>query len=437
MKKRFRALAALLALTLFSLPAASAAAPSADQHMRGAWVATVYDIDYPARATTSADALKSQADAMLDQAKSMGLNAIFFQVRPTSDALYPSDIFPWSHWLTGTQGAAPDSGFDPLAYWVEGAHARGLELHAWINPYRVTRDKNWDALSPSNPAKQNPGWVIKYTDGNYYYNPALPEVRELVVKGAEEIVRKYDVDGIHLDDYFYPGEDFDDAAAYAAYGAGFSSLADWRRDNVNQLVALLDKRLHAIDPELSFGISPAGVWANKSTDPRGSDTRGGNESYARAYADSLAWIEAGTIDYIIPQIYWEIGHKLADFSTLTEWWRNAVEGSDVKLYIGLAAYRCDTSESGAWTVADPVAHIINQLDYVAERPDVAGEVYFSFSSLTDVAGFADRVTAWNNANVPQAVPDTAPENALPGKDLPRKVSDWAAVLSLFLSALVR
>lgn len=432
MRKTIRALAVLLTAALLSMTGAAAAAPTAQEQMRGVWVSTVYNLDYPAKATTDAETLKKEADKILDEAKEIGLNAIFLQVRPTADAFYPSTIFPWSHWLTGTQGTAPSGGFDPLAYWVEGAHARGLELHAWINPYRITRDKNWAGVLDSHPAKQHPDWVVAYSDGNYYFDPGIPEVRELVVKGAEEIVRNYDVDGIHLDDYFYPGSDFDDADTYAAYGKDFDNIADWRRDNVNQLVAMLDSRLHAIDPDLAFGISPAGVWANKSTDPRGSDTKGGNESYVKAYADSLAWIEAGTVDYIIPQIYWEIGHPLADFATLTEWWRNAVKGSDVLLYIGLPSYRCSDGSTGVWTTTDP---IFEQLDYLHARGDVSGAVHFRFGSLTAVQGFADELKNWYQTH--GAVQEEGPDIDVPEAQIAGATGGLLGVLTTLIAAFVR
>ena len=321
MKRISRLLALILvcALTL-TVPAFAAGTPAASDEMRGVWVSTVYNLDYPSQATTDPAALRAEADAILDNCVQWGLNAVFLQVRPSADSLYPSEVFPWSKYLTGTAGTAPADGFDPLAYWVEAAHARGLELHAWINPYRITRggDTEWDQLPSSHPAKMNPDWVVKYSDGNYYFNPGLQQVRDLVTRGAVEIAQNYDVDGLHMDDYFYPGSDFADSATYQQYGGSFSNIGDWRRDNVNQLVAQLDTALHNVRPDIQFGISPSGIWANKSTDSRGSDTNG-YEHYASSYADSLYWIDNGLVDYIIPQIYWEIGHKSADFATLADW----------------------------------------------------------------------------------------------------------------------
>lgn len=181
------------------------------------------------------------------------------------------------------------------------------------------------------------------------WTPGLPEVRELVVQGAEELARNYDVDGIHLDDYFYPGSDFDDAAAFDRYGGSFSNVGDWRRENVNQLVKALGERLHAIRPELAYGISPSGVWADSRSIPGGSRTTGGYESYYAAYADSRKWVKEGWIDYICPQIYWYIGHKTMDYAAIARWWADTVEGTGVSLYIGMADYQAGKSDP-----ADPV-----------------------------------------------------------------------------------
>lgn len=352
----------------------------AKEGMRAVWVSSVYNLDYPSRGTTDSAMLKGEADRILSNAAEMGMNAVILQVRPSSDAFYPSEIFPWSAWLTGVQGVAPRNDFDPLEYWVEQAHAMGLELHAWINPYRVTKkgEGEFHALAQSNPAMRNPSWVVEH-EQNYYYNPGIPEVRELVIQGAEEIVRNYDVDGIHLDDYFYPGKDFDDASTYARYGTGFSNLADWRRENVNILIRDLDARLHAIKPGLSFGVSPSGVWRDKSSDPMGSSTSGGYESYSATYADSRKWVQEGWIDYICPQVYWEIGHRAMDYRTVVEWWANTVEGTGVKLYVGMADYKSfDADPNSPWhgTKAMEAQLLLNKT-----IPQVAGEFHFRYKFL--------------------------------------------------------
>lgn len=435
MKRSFRLLALVLAcvLTLVT-PAFAAGTPSASEEMRGVWVSSVYNLDYPASPTTDPDKLKAEADEILDNCVKWGLNAVFLQVRPSGDALYKSDLFPWSKYLTGSVGTAPQDGFDPLEYWVEAAHKRGLELHAWINPYRITRSKDteWNSLPSTHPAKMNPDWVVKYSDGNYYFNPGIPEVRDLVTRGAVEIVQNYDVDGLHMDDYFYPGTDFNDAATYQKYGSSFSNIADFRRDSVNQLVAQLDTAVHNIDPDIQFGISPSGIWANKSTDPRGSNTNG-SEHYVSSYADSLYWIENGLVDYIIPQIYWEIGHKLADFATLADWWNDAVAGSDVHLYIGMGAYRCADNPTGVWTTTDP---LFDSLAYLENKDNVGGCVFFRYGSIPAVSGMADRLTSWystvHNEN-------TAPNPSNPGGSSSSSLhgGDFGSILSQFLLSMIQ
>lgn len=435
MKRSFRLLALVLAcvLTLVT-PAFAAGTPSASEEMRGVWVSSVYNLDYPSSPTTDPDKLKAEADEILDNCVKWGLNAVFLQVRPSGDALYKSDLFPWSKYLTGSVGTAPQDGFDPLEYWVEAAHKRGLELHAWINPYRITRSKDteWNSLPSTHPAKMNPDWVVKYSDGNYYFNPGIPEVRDLVTRGAVEIVQNYDVDGLHMDDYFYPGTDFNDAATYQKYGSSFSNIADFRRDSVNQLVAQLDTAVHNIDPDIQFGISPSGIWANKSTDPRGSNTNG-SEHYVSSYADSLYWIENGLVDYIIPQIYWEIGHKLADFATLADWWNDAVAGSDVHLYIGMGAYRCADNPTGVWTTTDP---LFDSLAYLENKDNVGGCVFFRYGSIPAVSGMADRLTNWystvHNEN-------TAPNPSNPGGSSSSSLNggDFGSILSQFLLSMIQ
>ena len=388
--KLCRRFAALLCACLFSLlcavPAGAAstspAAPDAAGEpgpWRAMWVSTVYHLDYPSVPTTSAASLRRDADAILDGCREMGMTAVILQVRPCADALYPSAIFPWSAALTGSQGTAPQEGFDPLSYWIEGAHARGLELHAWINPYRITKKgEEFAALAKDNPAKAHPGWVVRHTDGNYYFNPGIPQVRELVKAGVQEILDNYAVDGIHLDDYFYPGTDFDDAAAFARYGDGFSSLGNWRRHNVNLLVRELGELVRESGKPCAYGISPMGVWANSASLPEGSDTLGG-ETYFTHFADSKKWVENGWLDYICPQIYWNIGHSKADYETLARWWSSVVEGTGVKLYIGMADY-----QAGAKDPQSPwhgIGEVRRQLQLNRTLPQVSGEAHFRYQLI--------------------------------------------------------
>ncbi len=363
-----------------SSPAPTVPVGTAGEGLRAIWVSSVYNLDYPSTPTADPATLKREADRILQNAADMGMNAVILQVRPSGDALYPSKLFPWSAWLTGTQGLAPREDFDPLAYWVEEAHALGLELHAWINPYRLTKkgEGEFAALAESHPARQNPGWVVEY-EKNYYFDPGLPQVRELVIQGAEEIVRNYDVDGIHLDDYFYPGEGFNDGATFTQYGGGFASLADWRRENVNSLIQALDSRLHAIKPNLSFGVSPSGVWRDRANDPKGSATSGKYESYSVSYADSRKWVKEGWVDYICPQIYWPIGHATMDYAVVARWWADTVEGTGVKLYIGMADYKAGEKDpTSPWY---GVGAIAAQLALNQTLPQVAGEFHFRYQLI--------------------------------------------------------
>lgn len=354
--------------------------------LRGVWVSTVVNIDYPTKATVDAEVLKSEALRILDNAKDMGMNAVFLQVRPCSDAIYKSNYFPWSKYLTGTQGLAPADNFDPLAFWITEAHKRGIELHAWLNPYRVTKQSGKEpahdltSLAPNNPAILHPDWIIKHTDGNIYYNPGIPEVRKLVIDGIKEIIQNYDVDGIHFDDYFYPGMSFADATTYKMYGAGYTNINDWRRANVDILIRDLSQAIKAESKDVSFGISPFGIWANKTTNPLGSDTKG-NQSFSSHYADTRKWVKEGWLDYIAPQIYWNIGYTVADYSKIVSWWENVVKDTGVELYIGQAAYKSNNGTlTNAWY---GVAEIEKQLQLNAKSKEVDGSIFFSYKSFVD------------------------------------------------------
>ena len=358
-------------------------ASDSSQDMKGVFVATNYCIDYPSAATASADSLKADADAILDNVVKMNMNTVILQVRPSADAFYKSDLFPWSRFLTGTEGLAPEDDFDPLEYWVEGAHERGLKLQAWINPYRITQkgEDEWNAIPETSAVKgEYADCVVKYTDGNYYLDPGNPDSSELIVKGALEIAENYDVDGISMDDYFYPGTDFPDGESWAAYGGGYSDIADWRRENVNDLMRQMYKALHKANPDIVFGISPFGIWANSSSMPNGSNTSG-SQAYLTKYCDALTWISEGSVDYIAPQIYWEIGHQLADYETLARWWNDAVEGSDVDLYIAMAAYRTKgvTDTSKVWYGTD---ELLRQFKLNDTLDNVKGEIQYSYNSVT-------------------------------------------------------
>ncbi|MCK2216729.1 family 10 glycosylhydrolase [Actinomadura sp. ATCC 31491] len=369
--------------------AAAACKPDArypKRQLRGVWIATTTNLDWPAKPGLSQAQQQAQYVKILDAAVKRRLNAVFVQVRPASDAIYKSSLEPWSKFLTGTAGKDP--GWDPLPFLIGEAHKRGLEFHAWFNPYRAAYESDVSQLPAGHPARQHPGWVVKY-GGRLYYNPGLPQVREHVVKVVDDVVSRYDVDGVHFDDYFYPypgeGGQFNDKAAFAKYGKG-QSLAEWRRGNVNKLVAEVDKSVHARKSYVKFGISPFGIWRNKAQDPAGSDTSG-MSAYDSIYADARAWIKAGTVDYIMPQLYWPRGFAAADYRELMPWWAGAVKGTGVHLYIGQALYRVGADQS--WSKAGELA---GHLSLNRKYPEVKGDVYFSAKNLlANPLGAMDRV----------------------------------------------
>jgi uncharacterized lipoprotein YddW (UPF0748 family) len=357
------------------------------RQLRAAWLTTVRNIDWPSEAGLPAEEQQAELRDRLDSAVDLGLNAVFLHVRPTADALYASEYEPWARYLTGEQGGAP--GYDPLEFAVAEAHARGLELHAWFNPYRVGwRDPDLENLTDDHPARRNPDWLVEYGEEGYL-DPGNPDVRAWVGDVVLDVVERYDVDGVHFDDYFYPypadGEEFDDDASWEAHGGDFTDRGDWRRGNVNRLIADIHGRIRDTKPWVRFGVSPFGIWRNADSDPEGSDT-GGLESYDAQYADTRAWIRDGTVDYVVPQLYWHRGFATADYDELVPWWSEQVAGTGVDLYVGQAAYRVGESDFGG---ADALSR---QLDLNAEYPEVTGDVYFSMGDLTGRAAEAmDRV----------------------------------------------
>lgn len=315
-----------------------------EEEMRAVYVATAYNLDFPSRAGLSKKELQKELDAIVSGALSCGMNTIVFQVRPASDALYRSDIFPISRYLAVSENGA--MALDALGYLIEKAHAAGIKVHAWVNPFRVRSASESDAvLSSNNPAKKNPALTITVS-GAVYYNPALLAVQDLVVDGVREIVDGYDVDGILFDDYFYPENiTTEDAREYAAYqkAGGSLSLGDWRRGNINTLIERVYRAVKSERSDCLFGVAPRGVWRNAEDDPSGSNTRGG-AAYDMVYCDALAWVKGGYIDYLSPQIYWSFDHKSAPFGTLADWWNEALRGSGVKLCVSLAPYALSGGE---------------------------------------------------------------------------------------------
>lgn len=354
----------------------------APRQLRGMWLTTISNRDWPSKPGLDEATVKAEYRGWLDLAQKMNHNAIFVHVRPSGDSFWPSKYAPWSQWLTGrADGTSP--GWDPMAFMVAETHARNLEFHAWFNPYKAGQVGTIDGLPPNHPLHRHPEWAITYPAAapaaRIYYNPGLPEARRFVEDSILEVAEKYDVDGIHFDDFFYPypsgGEPFPDDAAFATHGGGLSK-DDWRRQNVNQFVQEMHTRVKQLKPWVKFGISPFGIWRNDRTDPLGSATRG-LQSYDTIYADTRLWVRKGWLDYIAPQLYWHIGFDVADYAVLLPWWSKLVSESNVQLYIGKADYRI--GQSGAW--ADP-ATLDRQLALDRDY-QVSGNIHFSARHLRD------------------------------------------------------
>lgn len=398
-------MAALSTVTMMSAASAAPGRPlsgpsgatggrgAAAGEMRGVWLATVANRDWPSRPGLSAAEQRAELIAHLDAAVRNRLNTVILQARPTADALWPSPYEPWSACLTGTQGMDP--GWDPLGTAVTEAHARGLELHAWFNPYRVAAHTDPTRLAATHPARENPGWVVPY-GGKLYYNPGLPEVRAFVEDAMLDAVRRYPVDAVHFDDYFYPypvaGQTFDDDTAYDTHGGAFPDRAAWRRDNIDRLVRETAARIKEIRPGTRFGISPFGVWRNATADPLGSDTRAGVQTYDDLHADTRRWARENWIDYICPQLYWNIGFAAADYAKLLPWWSAVVEGSGTQLYVGEALYKAgDPAQPAAWQ--DP-AELSRHLTLATSYPRARGHVFFAArEAAADPTGAMARVVA--------------------------------------------
>jgi uncharacterized lipoprotein YddW (UPF0748 family) len=356
---------------------------------RAVWVATVANIDWPSKPGLPTEQQQQEVIDILNMHEKLGMNVIILQVRPTSDAFYPSQLEPWSRYLTGTPGQAPEPFYDPLQFWIEECHKRGMELHAWLNPYRVALNHQ-QPLAGNHIAFQHPEWILKYGN-SLYFDPGLPQTREFAAQVVKDIVSRYDVDAIHFDDYFYPyplQEDFPDTASFAFYNRGFfpEDKADWRRENVDIISKMLNDTIKATKPWVKFGISPFGVWRNMADDPRGSDSRAGATNYDHLYANIIKWQENGWIDYTLPQLYWQIGHPLADFEKLAHWWK--LHTYDRGMYIGQGVYKSDpTSEVKEWMQP---GELPKQIRLLREIPGIDGSAFYSSKHFKrDLMGFQD------------------------------------------------
>jgi uncharacterized lipoprotein YddW (UPF0748 family) len=392
------------------------------RELRGAWIATVVNIDWPLNKDTSVAVQKQNLINQLDSLANAGLNAIFFQVRTECDAFYKSKYEPWSHWLTGKQGKTPEPFYDPLQFAIDETHKRGMELHAWFNPYRAVRDTALYGLDENHVAITHPEWIIK-SQKFKMLDPGLPEVRKHILNVMDDVLVNYNIDGIHFDDYFYPyGPKIsnEDSLTYLNHSRGIENIDDWRRDNINLLMKEIYEIIKSKKPFVKFGISPFGIVRNEYA-----GTNGFN-SFDIIYCDPLNWIENKIVDYITPQVYWEIGHDKADYAKLVPWWNN-IE-TDRHLYIGQYS-----SKMSAPNYKGKPSEIGDQVRLNRSYPDVLGSVYFSGKSITrNWSGLADSMKNdwYNTIALPpvmewiDSTPPREPENVHIVKTSEGLLIDW-------------
>lgn len=354
---------------------------------RGVWVATVDNIDWPSRGNYNSDSQKAEFIRLLDFHKSNGMNAMIVQIRPVTDAFYPSPFEPWSEFLTGSQGKAPSPYYDPLAFMVEETHKRGMEFHAWMNPYRAVFNIGRSSIAANHITRTNPDWFLTYGDKRYF-DPGNKEAQQYLVNVVKDVVSRYAIDAIHFDDYFYPysipGREFPDYGTYKQYGNGLKK-EDWRRSNTDSIIRLLSVAIKKENPKCQFGISPFGVWRNMDKDSiNGSNTRAGQTNYDDLYADILLWLKKGWIDYVAPQIYWEFEHKAAPFQVILDWWSKNSYGKNC--YIGLAMYKAGSNNYWRDDTQLP-----RQIEAIRRAPNVQGMIFFSSRS------FEKNPNGWNDS----------------------------------------
>lgn len=367
----------------------------AKRQLRGAWISTTLNLDWPSTETINInndkeriERTKNELIAILDKAVDMNMNAVFLQVSPEGDAFYKSDIVPWSRYLTGTFGKDP--GFDPLAFAVEQAHKRNLEIHAWFNPYRVSMNTNSATIESLNIEKsvyrEHPDWIRTAYD-RFVVDPGIPEARKWVKDRVMEVVKKYDIDGIHFDDYFYHEKyigELDDDNTFNKYNLeNFSDKEDWRRNNTYLLIKEISQEIRKAKPWVKFGISPAAVWRNKQDDERGSNTRAGVPNYDRSFADTKKWVEEEIIDYIAPQVYFSFANPYVPYGEIASWWSNIIKDKNVHLYIGQALYKVNDDEDIYFKNNLAIEEFARQHKFNTGKTEVMGSIMFRFKNFYD------------------------------------------------------
>lgn len=352
--------------------------PEVKREFRAAWIATVANINWPSKKNLSTQEQKNEAIKLLDLLEDANFNAVIFQVRPAADALYKSNLEPWSYYLTGETGKAPSPYYDPLEFWIEEAHKRGMELHVWLNPYRA-HHLSGGSVSNESMVKKSPSNIVRLKNGMYWFDPASIKTQDHVSNVVKDIVSRYDIDAVHFDDYFYPyasyngGADFPDTASWNTYknSDGTLSKADWRRDHVNKFIERINKEIKQEKPYVKFGISPFGIW--KSGYPLGVV---GSSQFDELYADAKLWLNKGWIDYFSPQLYWPINSQRQNFQDLLKWWQDE-NTMNRHLWPGL-----NTVEVKA---ANRSTEIVNQIKITADvlNKNSVGAIHYSVAGLTD------------------------------------------------------
>lgn len=366
--------------------------------MRGIWLATVSRLDWPpvnsVNISSPAIRINKQKEALtakLDNLKQLGINTVFFQVKPDGTALWDSKILPWSDTLTGKIGENP--GYDPLQFMLDEAHKRGMKVHAWFNPYRVTTNTKPSTVAELNRTlSQQPASIfvlhrdwIRTSSDRFVLDPGIPEARDWITSIVAEVVAKYPVDGVQFDDYFYTetaGSTLNDNQTWRQYGQQYASKADWRRHNTQQLIEQVSRTIKQLKPDVEFGVSPAGVWRNRSHDPLGSDTRGA-AAYDESYADTRLWVQQGLLDYIAPQLYWPFARDAARYDVLAKWWADVVKPTKTRLYIGVALYKVGepSKKEPNWAVNGGVPELSKQIDLNESIPEINGTILFREDNL--------------------------------------------------------
>lgn len=348
------------------------------REFRAVWVATVHNIDWPSERGLSAETQQKEFIALIDHHHRMGMNAIIVQVRASGDAFYKSEYEPWSEWLTGEQGKAPEPFYDPLSFMIKAAHERGMEFHAWLNPFRGVSHTRFSSVSKDHISKRKPEWFFRHKN-TLYFNPGIPAVRTYLTNIVQDIVQKYDVDGVHFDDYFYPyrnaGEIVNDWQSYREYGQNYDRISDWRRANIDAFIHQVSNSIQTTKPHVKFGISPIGIWRNKKDDPRGSNTTSFS-SYDMVYADVRKWLEKGWLDYVAPQLYWSTSHPGANYTELLNWWSENSFGRHV--YVGHAMFKVKKNIAKRWHNPHELP---KQLEMRRNNPDVHGGIFYSANSF--------------------------------------------------------